>query len=34
VARAILAAQGGEVRPVTGEPQTFEVELTVARNKE
>ena len=34
VARAILAAQGGEVRTVTGEPQTFEVELTVARNKE
>lgn len=34
VARAILAAQGGEVRPVTGEPQTYEVELTVARNKE
>lgn len=34
VARAILAAQGGEVRTVTGEPQTYEVELTVARNKE
>lgn len=34
VARAILAAQGGEVRPVTGEPQSYEVELTVARNKE
>jgi signal transduction histidine kinase len=32
-ARAILASQGGEVR-LAGEPGAYEVELTVARNKE
>jgi signal transduction histidine kinase len=33
-ARALVASHGGEVRRAAGEPQAYEIELTVARNKE
>jgi signal transduction histidine kinase len=33
-ARALVASHGGEVRQPAGEPQAYEIELTVARNKE